>query len=38
MLILKMLLALLGSPTMGVAPDAEDCPCCDDPEECPIRP
>jgi hypothetical protein len=38
MLVLKLFLALLGSPTMSVAPDVEDCPCCDPSEECPFGP
>jgi hypothetical protein len=38
MLVLRLLLAWLGSPTLGVTPEADDCPCCDDLEECPIRP
>jgi hypothetical protein len=36
MFVLRLFLALLGSPTLGAAPDAKDCPCCDDPEDCPF--
>ena len=38
MFLLRLFLALFGSSPSVAALEAGDCPCCEDPEECPLRP